>query len=330
MNNVYESPLSSRYASKEMLYTFSSDMKFSTWRRLWLSLAKAERALGLPITQEQVDEMAAHLTDIDYDVARQREKEVRHDVMAHVYTFGKAAPKAAGIIHLGATSAYVGDNTDIIQIREGLLLVRKKLATVLDKLAQFADAHKSQPTLGFTHFQPAQLTTVGKRATLWMNELLMDLNEVEYRIENLRMLGSKGTTGTQASFMELFDGDESKVKELCGHCPCQRSDLLPQDRRADARNARRYRRIRFQVRNRPASAAAPEGSRGAVREEPDRLVRYAVQAQPDAFRAYLRTGALRHLRQPEPGIHLGYPVVRAHARRLCEQAHFRAGGIPCR
>ena len=214
MNNVYESPLSSRYASKEMLYTFSSDMKFSTWRRLWLSLAKAERALGLPITQEQVDEMAAHLTDIDYDVARQREKEVRHDVMAHVYTFGKAAPKAAGIIHLGATSAYVGDNTDIIQIREGLLLVRKKLATVLDKLAQFADAHKSQPTLGFTHFQPAQLTTVGKRATLWMNELLMDLNEVEYRIENLRMLGSKGTTGTQASFLELFDGDHEKCKAL--------------------------------------------------------------------------------------------------------------------
>ena len=189
MNNVYESPLSSRYASKEMLYNFSSDMKFSTWRRLWVSLAKAEMALGLPITQEQVDEMEAHITDIDYDVARQREKEVRHDVMAHVYTFGKVAPKAAGIIHLGATSAYVGDNTDIIQIREGLLLVRKKLATVLDKLAQFADAHKAQPTLGFTHFQPAQLTTVGKRATLWM-------------------------TGTQASFMELFDGDESKVKEL--------------------------------------------------------------------------------------------------------------------
>ena len=214
MNNVYESPLSSRYASKEMLYNFSSDMKFSTWRRLWVSLAKAEMALGLPITQEQVDEMEAHITDIDYDVARQREKEVRHDVMAHVYTFGKVAPKAAGIIHLGATSAYVGDNTDIIQIREGLLLVRKKHATVLDKLAQFADAHKAQPTLGFTHFQPAQLTTVGKRATLWMNELLMDLGEVEYRIENLRMLGSKGTTGTQASFMELFDGDESKVKEL--------------------------------------------------------------------------------------------------------------------
>lgn len=255
MNNVYESPLSSRYASKEMLYTFSSDMKFSTWRRLWLSLAKAERALGLPITQEQVDEMAAHLTDIDYDVARQREKEVRHDVMAHVYTFGKAAPKAAGIIHLGATSAYVGDNTDIIQIREGLLLVRKKLATVLDKLAQFADAHKSQPTLGFTHFQPAQLTTVGKRATLWMNELLMDLNEVEYRIENLRMLGSKGTTGTQASFMELFDGDESKVKELekriaddfgfAGVVPVSGQTYSRKIDAQTARNARRYRRIRF-------------------------------------------------------------------------------------
>ena len=214
MNNVYESPLSSRYASEEMLYNFSSDMKFSTWRRLWVSLAKAEMALGLPITQAQVDELEAHITEIDYDTARAREKEVRHDVMAHVYTYGKAAPSAAGIIHLGATSAYVGDNTDIIQIREGLLLVRKKLAVVLDKLAQFADAHKAQPTLGFTHFQPAQLTTVGKRATLWMNELLMDLSEVEYRIESLRMLGSKGTTGTQASFMELFDGDEGKVKAL--------------------------------------------------------------------------------------------------------------------
>lgn len=214
MNAQYESPFCSRYASDEMLYVFSPDMKFSTWRRLWISLAKAEMALGLPITQEQIDEMESHITDIDYETARRREKEVRHDVMAHVYTFGKAAPKAAGIIHLGATSAYVGDNTDIIQLREGLLLVRKKLVTVLDRLAQFADAHKAQPTLGFTHFQPAQLTTVGKRATLWMNELLMDLDEVEYRLENLRMLGSKGTTGTQASFVELFDGDDRKVKEL--------------------------------------------------------------------------------------------------------------------
>ncbi len=214
MKNAYESPLSTRYASKEMQYVFSPDMKFSTWRRLWVSLAEAEMALGLPVTQEQVDEMKAHIGDIDYEMARAREKEVRHDVMAHVYTFGKAAPKAEPIIHLGATSAYVGDNTDIIQLREGLLIVRKKIAAVLDKLAAFADEHKAQPALGFTHFQPAQLTTVGKRATLWMNELLMDMQEVEFRIQNLRLLGSKGTTGTQASFMELFDGDEQKVKEL--------------------------------------------------------------------------------------------------------------------
>ncbi len=214
MNAEYESPFSSRYASKEMLYIFSPDMKFSTWRKLWISLAKAEMALGLPITQEQIDEMEANVQNIDYAVARAREKEVRHDVMAHVYTFGKVAPKAAGIIHLGATSAYVGDNTDIIQIREGLYLVRRKLAAVLEQLAKFADAHKAQPSLGFTHFQPAQLTTVGKRATLWMNELLMDLQEIEYRIDTLRMLGSKGTTGTQASFMELFDGEESKIRDM--------------------------------------------------------------------------------------------------------------------
>lgn len=193
---------------------FSPDMKFTTWRRLWISLAKAEMQLGLPITQEQIDEMEANKDHIDYAVARAREKEVRHDVMSHVYAFGKAAPKAAGIIHLGATSAYVGDNTDIIQMREGLYLIRRKLAAVLKALSDFADAHKTQPTLGFTHFQPAQLTTVGKRATLWMNELLMDLDEVNFRIENLRMLGSKGTTGTQASFVELFDGDDQKIQQL--------------------------------------------------------------------------------------------------------------------
>lgn len=197
-----------------MLYVFSPDMKFSTWRRLWVSLAKAEKELGLPITQEQIDEMSANIYNIDYEVAKAREKEVRHDVMAHVYTFGKVAPKAAGIIHLGATSAYVGDNTDIIQLKEGLLLVRKKLVAVIRKLSAFAEGHKDQPTLGFTHFQPAQLTTVGKRATLWINELLMDLDEVEFRIANLRMLGSKGTTGTQASFMELFDGDHDKIKKM--------------------------------------------------------------------------------------------------------------------
>lgn len=214
MSAVYESPFSARYASKEMLYVFSPDMKFSTWRRLWISLAKAEKALGLNITQEQIDEMEANKDNIDYEVARAREKEVRHDVMSHVYAFGQVAPKAAGIIHLGATSAYVGDNTDIIQLREGLLLVRKKLVAVLDKLSDFAQAHKAQPTLGFTHFQPAQLTTVGKRATLWLNELLMDLDEINFRLENLRMLGSKGTTGTQASFVELFDGDGEKIKKM--------------------------------------------------------------------------------------------------------------------
>lgn len=213
-NNIYESPFCSRYASPEMLYVFSPDMKFSTWRRLWVSLAKAEKELGLPIAQEQIDEMEANIDNIDYEVARKREKEVRHDVMAHVYTFGKVAPKAAGIIHLGATSAYVGDNTDIIQMREGLKIVRKKLVAVIRRLSDFAQQYKDMPTLGFTHFQPAQLTTVGKRATLWINELLMDLDEIEFRIENLRMLGSKGTTGTQASFMELFDGDHEKIRKM--------------------------------------------------------------------------------------------------------------------
>lgn len=211
MSATYESPFAARYASEEMLYVFSPDMKFSTWRKLWISLAKAEKELGLDITQAQIDQMEANIDNIDYAVARAREKEVRHDVMAHVYAFGKVAPEAAGIIHLGATSAYVGDNTDIIQLKEGLLLVRKKLAIALEKMAAFADQYKALPTLGFTHFQAAQLTTVGKRATLWMNELLMDMDEIDYRIETLRMLGSKGTTGTQASFMELFDGDESKI-----------------------------------------------------------------------------------------------------------------------
>ena len=214
MSNVYESPFCSRYASPEMLYVFSPDMKFSTWRRLWVSLAKAEKELGLPITQEQIDEMEANINNIDYEVARKREKEVRHDVMAHVYTFGKVAPKAAGIIHLGATSAYVGDNTDIIQMQEGLKIVRKKLVAVIHRLSDFAQQYKDMPTLGFTHFQPAQLTTVGKRATLWINELLMDLDELEFRIANMRMLGSKGTTGTQASFMELFDGDHEKIRKM--------------------------------------------------------------------------------------------------------------------
>ncbi|MCC8120654.1 MAG: adenylosuccinate lyase, partial [Oscillospiraceae bacterium] len=210
----YESPLSSRYASEEMQYIFSPDKKFSTWRRLWVALARAEMELGLPVTQEQIDEMEAHLTDIDYDKAAAYERELRHDVMAHVHTFGDACPTAMPIIHLGATSCYVGDNTDVILMREGLQLVRNKLVRVLAKLANFADKYKALPTLGFTHFQPAQLVTVGKRATLWMNDLLMDLEEIEHRLATLKLLGSKGTTGTQASFLELCEGDGEKCRQL--------------------------------------------------------------------------------------------------------------------
>jgi adenylosuccinate lyase len=197
-----------------MLFLFSPQKKFSTWRRLWVALARAEMQLGLPITQEQVAEMEAHLDDIDFEKAAQYEKELRHDVMAHVHTFGEVCPNAMPIIHLGATSCYVGDNTDVILMKEGLELIRAKLVNVIQRLAVFADKYKALPTLGFTHFQPAQTTTVGKRATLWCNELLMDLDEVNYRLTTLKLLGSKGTTGTQASFMELFDGDSEKVKKL--------------------------------------------------------------------------------------------------------------------
>ena len=212
--NTYESPLSSRYASEEMLYLFSADKKFSTWRKLWVALARAEMELGLPVTQEQVDELEAHIYDIDYEKAAAWEKKLRHDVMAHVHTYGELCPKAMPIIHLGATSCYVGDNTDVILMREGLILVRNKLVQVIDALAKFAREYKALPTLGFTHFQAAQLVTVGKRASLWMNDLLLDLEEVEHRISTLKLLGSKGTTGTQASFLELFNGDHEKVKEL--------------------------------------------------------------------------------------------------------------------
>lgn len=216
MKDRYESPLSSRYASKEMQYIFSPDKKFSTWRRLWVALARGEMELGLPVTQEQVDELEAHTApeDIDYDLAAEKERQLRHDVMAHIHTYGAQCPKAMPIIHLGATSCYVGDNTDVILMREALELVRKKLVRVLAKLGEFAERHKALPTLGFTHFQSAQMVTVGKRATLWMNELLMDLDEVNYRLTTLKLLGSKGTTGTQASFLELFSGDHEKVKAL--------------------------------------------------------------------------------------------------------------------
>ena len=212
--STYESPFCTRYASKEMQYIFSADKKFSTWRRLWVALARGEMKLGLPVTQEQVDELESHINDINYDVAEEREKLVRHDVMSHVYAYGQQCPKAKGIIHLGATSCYVGDNTDVIVMRDALLLVKKKLLNVINNLAGFANEHKDQPCLAYTHLQPAQLTTVGKRATLWINELMMDLEEVEYRISHLKLLGQKGTTGTQASFVELFKGDSAKIKAL--------------------------------------------------------------------------------------------------------------------
>ncbi len=210
----YISPLSERYASPEMQYIFSQDMKFRTWRRLWIALAETEMELGLPITREQIDELKAHVDDINYDEAREREKQVRHDVMSHVYAYGLQCPKAKGIIHLGATSCYVGDNTDIIVMRDALLLVRKKLVNVIERLASFADQWKAQPTLAFTHFQPAQPTTVGKRATLWCQDFLMDLEDLEYILGSLKLLGSKGTTGTQASFLELFEGDQEKIDRI--------------------------------------------------------------------------------------------------------------------
>ena len=210
----YVSPLSERYASKEMQYIFSPDMKFRTWRKLWIALAETERELGLNITQEQIDEMKAHADDINYDVAKERERQVRHDVMSHVYAFGVQCPKAKGIIHLGATSCYVGDNTDIIVMTEALKLVRKKLVNVIAELSKFAAQYKDQPTLAFTHFQPAQPTTVGKRATLWTQEFLMDREDLEYVLSTMKLLGSKGTTGTQASFLELFDGDQETIDKI--------------------------------------------------------------------------------------------------------------------
>ncbi len=210
----YVSPLSERYASKEMQYIFSPDMKFRTWRRLWIALAETEKELGLNITQEQIDELKAHAEDINYDVAKERERQVRHDVMSHVYAYGVQCPKAKGIIHLGATSCYVGDNTDIIVMTEALKLVKKKLVNVIAELSAFTDKYKDQPTLAFTHFQPAQPTTVGKRATLWTQEFLLDLEDLEYVLGTMKLLGSKGTTGTQASFLELFDGDQETIDKI--------------------------------------------------------------------------------------------------------------------
>ncbi len=214
MKDVYENPLIERYASKEISHIFSPDFKFSTWRKLWVALAESEKELGLPITDEQIASLKSHIHDIDYELAKKYEKKLRHDVMAHVHTYGDQCPDARGIIHLGATSAYVGDNTDIIQYREGLFHVRAQLVNLIKRLSDFAVEYRAMPTLGFTHFQPAQLTTVGKRATLWIQDLLMDYEDITYLIDTIRMRGVKGTTGTQASFMDLFDNDEEKVKAL--------------------------------------------------------------------------------------------------------------------
>ena len=214
MTDQYESPLSSRYASDYMLHLFSQQKRIETWRKLWISLAKAEHSLGLPITEKQIEELEAHITDIDFVCAAAREKEVRHDVMAHVYTYGKAAPSAAGIIHLGATSCYITDNADIVLYRDGLKYLRGELLKVIANLSRFAETYKATPTLGYTHYQPAQLVTVGKRATLWMQDLVSDLVELDFVVETMKFLGCRGTTGTEASFLELFDGDTAKIDEM--------------------------------------------------------------------------------------------------------------------
>ena len=214
MNNKYESPLSSRYASTYMLELFSADKRYQTWRRLWISLAKAEKSLGLPITEEQIEEMEAHIKDIDYALVSKREKEVRHDVMAHVYAYGQVAPSAAGIIHLGATSCYVTDNADLVIYRDALLYLRGELLKVVANLSEFAKKYKAMPTLGYTHYQPAQLVTIGKRATLWMQDFLSDLSEIDFAVKNIKFLGCRGTTGTEASFLELFEGDSTKIARM--------------------------------------------------------------------------------------------------------------------
>ncbi|MBU3101271.1 MULTISPECIES: adenylosuccinate lyase [Clostridium] len=214
MRNTYNTPLNSRYASKEMSFLFSDDMKFKTWRKLWVALAEGEKLLGLNITQDQIDELKANVDNVNYEVAEEKEKEIRHDVMSHVYAYGVQCPTAKGIIHLGATSCYVGDNTDLIIMKKALLLIKKKLVNVISKSSTFALKYKDIPTLGYTHLQPAQLTTVGKRATLWIQDLVMDLENLDFVIDNIKLLGVKGTTGTQASFMNLFENDEKKVKDL--------------------------------------------------------------------------------------------------------------------
>jgi len=301
--DVYESPLSSRYASPYMLHLVSADMRFQTWRRLWTALARAEHELGLPITAGQVAELEAHITDIDYAVAEQREREVRHDVMAHVYAYGKAAPSAAGIIHLGATSCYVTDNADLILYRDGLRYLRGELLGVLANLAAFAREYAAVPTLGYTHYQPAQPVTVGKRAALWMQDFLSDLEELDHILATLKFLGCRGTTGTEASFMDLFDGDGAKIDEMTrriaaefGFDRCFSVCGQTYPRKTDSRHPERPllpRAERLPHGERHPSASARPAGRGAVREKPDRLVCHRpTSAIPCAVSASAHSAAI--------------------------------------
>jgi adenylosuccinate lyase len=305
-------PLTERYASREMSYLFSANFKFRTWRRLWIALAEAEQELGLPITDAQLAELKANAETINYDDAERREREVRHDVMAHVHAYGLQAPNAKGIIHLGATSAYVTDNTDILQLAEGLRIVRGRVVNLMAKLRDFAWRWRATPTLAFTHFQPAQLTTVGKRATLWLHDLLLDYRELEFRQSQLALLGVKGATGTQASFLNLFGGDEAKVRRL--------EELVAEKvgmKRSYPVSGQTYsRKVDSQVINVLSSR-----DRRAVRGRADRLVGHAVQAQPDARRAHRRADAAPHRQRAQPRAHGGHAVVRADARRLRQSPH---------
>ena len=317
----YVSPLSERYASREMQYIFSPDMKFRTWRKLWIALAETEMELGLSrdgkpvITKEQIDELKAHAEDINYDVAKAREKEVRHDVMSHVYAYGQQCPKAAGIIHLGATSCYVGDNTDIIVMTQALKLVKKKLVNVIAKLAEFAEEYKALPTLAFTHFQPAQPTTVGKRATLWAQEFCLDLEDLEFVLSTMKLLGSKGTTGTQASFLELFDGDQETIDKIdpmiakkMGFDKCYPVSGQTYSRKVDTR-----------VCNVLAGIAA-----SAHKMSNDiRLLQHLKEVEEPFEKSQIGSSAMAYKRNPmrsercaEPGHHFRNPVVRADIGRF--------------
>ena len=318
--DVYESPLASRYASKYMLHLFSPDMRFQTWRKLWVELARAEHELGLPITQAQVDELAAHITDIDYDAAAQREREVRHDVMAHVYAYGKAAPSAAGIIHLGATSCYVTDNADLILYRDALRYLRGELQAVLANLAAFARRYAATPALGYTHYQPAQPVTIGKRAALWMQDFRADLEELDFVLGTMRFLGCRGTTGTEASFMDLFEGDGGKIDEM--------------NRRIAARFGfercfsvcgQTYPR---KVDSRILSCLSAIGQ-SAYRMAGDiRLLQHDRQVEEPFEEHQIGSSAMAYKRNPDERAHDGLdPVARAHARRLRQPPHLPPGGL---